>query len=49
LPILFVSGHADTMALEKAVGVAPFLRKPFRPSDLAAAMKEALRLAPSSK
>ena len=46
LPILFVSGHADTLALEKAVGVAPFLRKPFRPADLAAAMREALGLAP---
>jgi DNA-binding response OmpR family regulator len=46
LPILFVSGHADTVALEEAVGVAPFLRKPFRPADLATAMQEALRLAP---
>jgi DNA-binding response OmpR family regulator len=47
LPMLFVSGHADTLALEKAVGVAPFLRKPFRPADLAAAMRDALRLAPA--
>jgi DNA-binding response OmpR family regulator len=42
LPILFVSGHADTMALEHAVGDAPFLRKPFRPGDLAMAVQQAL-------
>jgi DNA-binding response OmpR family regulator len=42
LPILFVSGHADTSALETAVGGAPFLRKPFRPSDLAMAVQEAI-------
>jgi signal transduction histidine kinase len=45
LPILFVSGHADTVALQDAVGNAPLLRKPFRPADLATAMEETLRLA----
>jgi CheY-like chemotaxis protein/two-component sensor histidine kinase len=45
LPILFVSGHADTVALQDAVGNAPLLRKPFRPSDLATAMEETRRLA----
>jgi CheY-like chemotaxis protein len=45
LPILFVSGHADTSALQDAVGNAPLLRKPFRPADLATAMEETLRLA----
>ncbi len=44
LPILFVSGHADTSALETAVGGAPFLRKPFRPADLASAVREALQM-----
>jgi CheY-like chemotaxis protein len=45
LPILFVSGHADTSALETAVGKAPFLRKPFRPADLAMAVQEAMEKA----
>ncbi|MET0985253.1 MAG: response regulator [Steroidobacteraceae bacterium] len=42
LPILFVSGYADTVALESAVGKAPLLRKPFRPSELAAAIRSLL-------
>jgi signal transduction histidine kinase len=42
LPILFVSGYADTSALESAVGSAPFLRKPFRPAELAAAVRAAI-------
>lgn len=42
LPILFVSGYADTAALEAAVGKAPLLRKPFRPSELAAAIRSLL-------
>ena len=42
LPILFVSGHADTLALEQAVGTAPCLRKPVRPGDLAMAVQQAL-------
>ncbi len=42
LPILFVSGYADTAALEAATGSAPFLRKPFLPAELAAAVRSAL-------
>jgi CheY-like chemotaxis protein len=42
IPILFVSGYADTAALEAAVGNAPLLRKPFRPSELAAAIRARL-------
>ena len=48
LPILFLSGFADSAALEAAVGEAPILRKPFRPAELAAAVRTALdgRLSP---
>jgi DNA-binding response OmpR family regulator/anti-sigma regulatory factor (Ser/Thr protein kinase) len=42
VPILFVSGFADTGSLEAAVGKAPLLRKPFRPAELAAAVRDAL-------
>lgn len=42
LPILFLSGFADSAALEAAVGDAPILRKPFRPIELAAAVRSAL-------
>jgi CheY-like chemotaxis protein len=42
LPILFFSGYADTAALEAAVGKAPLLRKPFRPNDLAIAIRSLL-------
>ena len=42
LPILFFSGYADTTALEAAVGKAPLLRKPFRPSELAQAIRDLL-------
>ena len=42
LRILFLSGFADTRALEAAVGTAPLLRKPFRPVELAAAVQLAL-------
>jgi hypothetical protein len=37
-----VSGYADTSALESAVGNAPLLRKPFRPGELAAAVRDAI-------
>ena len=40
--VLFLSGFADTDALEGAVGGAPLLRKPFRPIELAAAVRSAL-------
>jgi signal transduction histidine kinase len=42
LPILFVSGYADSAALEAAVGSAPFLRKPIRPAELALAVRAAI-------
>ncbi|MBB6095116.1 DNA-binding response OmpR family regulator [Povalibacter uvarum] len=42
IPILFFSGYADTAALESAVGSTPLLRKPFRPAELAAAVRSLL-------
>lgn len=42
LPILFVSGHSDSSALEAGVEDAKLLRKPFRPRELAAAVRAAL-------
>jgi DNA-binding response OmpR family regulator/nitrogen-specific signal transduction histidine kinase len=42
LKILFLSGFADSEALETALGGAPLLRKPFRPLELAAAVRSAL-------
>src|SRR5262249_9622633 len=41
--ILFLSGYADSAALESAVGDAPLLRNPFRPGELAAAVRTALK------
>jgi CheY-like chemotaxis protein len=40
--ILFVSGYSDTSAIEKAVGKAPLLQKPFRPAEFAAAVRSSL-------
>jgi signal transduction histidine kinase/CheY-like chemotaxis protein len=40
--ILFVSGYADTAAIERAVGEARVLRKPFRAADIAQAIRQAL-------
>ena len=42
LPIVFVSGYADDLVLETLGGDAPVLRKPFRPVELAAAVRSAL-------
>ena len=42
LRVLFVSGFSDSRALADAVGKAPLLRKPFRATDLAAAVRSAL-------
>jgi signal transduction histidine kinase len=42
LKILFVSGFADTDALEEAAGEIALLHKPFRPAELAAAVRKAL-------
>lgn len=44
LAVLFVSGYADSAALEAAMGSAPFLRKPFLPAELAQAVRSALEL-----
>lgn len=41
--ILFVSGYADTEAIEQAVGDARLLRKPFRAADIAEAVQQVLR------
>ena len=43
LPILFVSGYADTVALSDAVGDAPILHKPFSRAEFAAAVVAARR------
>jgi CheY-like chemotaxis protein len=40
--ILFLSGFVDTAVLDVAVGAAPLLRKPFRPGELATAVRAAL-------
>jgi CheY-like chemotaxis protein len=42
LRILFVSGYSDTSAIERAVGKAPLLQKPFRPAEFAAAVRSTL-------
>jgi DNA-binding response OmpR family regulator/two-component sensor histidine kinase len=42
LRILFVSGYSDTSAIEKAVGSAALLHKPFRPAEFAAAVRSSL-------
>jgi len=42
LKILFLSGYADTAVLDAAVEQAPLLHKPFRPAELAAAVRTAL-------
>lgn len=42
LAVLFVSGYADSAALEAAMGAAPLLRKPFRPAELAHAVRSAI-------
>jgi signal transduction histidine kinase len=47
LKILFVSGFADTDALEDAAGEIALLHKPFRPAELAAAVRKALDIAGS--
>ncbi|KJC35093.1 response regulator [Bradyrhizobium sp. LTSP857] len=49
LPVLFVSGYADSAALEAAMGTAPFLRKPFRPAELASAVRTTLDAGGGSK
>lgn len=46
LRILFVSGYSDTAAIEKAIGKAALLHKPFRPAEFAAAVRLALDASP---
>src|SRR5262249_2164818 len=42
IPILFRSGFSDSDVLEAVVGAAPLLRKPFRPTELASAIRSLL-------
>jgi signal transduction histidine kinase len=42
IPILFISGFADSEELRSAVGTAPLLHKPFQPAELAAAVRSNL-------
>jgi CheY-like chemotaxis protein len=42
MPMLLVSGYADSAAIEAALGSAPVLRKPFGMAQLADAVAEAL-------
>jgi signal transduction histidine kinase len=43
LPVMFVTGYADTDAIEAAVGkTVPILRKPFRPAELQAAIAKVM-------
>lgn len=47
IPILFISGFADIEALRSATETAPLVHKPFRPAELAAAVRSILN-APSA-
>ncbi|WP_414653830.1 response regulator [Geminicoccus sp.] len=48
LPIVFVSGYADTAAIESILGTStPLLRKPFRVGELQAVLVEILNKQPS--
>lgn len=42
LPVILVTGYADTEAVERVVGSNSILRKPFKVDDLANAMRKAL-------
>jgi DNA-binding response OmpR family regulator/two-component sensor histidine kinase len=42
IPILFISGFAESEELRTAVGTAPLLHKPFQPAELAAAVRSNL-------
>jgi CheY-like chemotaxis protein len=47
LPIVFATGHADSMAIEKAIGLnVPMLRKPFRVVNLQAVLADVLSKRP---
>jgi len=42
LPVILVTGYADTKAVERVVGTEAILRKPFKVEDLANSMRRAL-------
>jgi CheY-like chemotaxis protein len=42
LPVILVTGYADTKAVERVVGADAILRKPFKVEDLATSMRRAL-------
>jgi PAS domain S-box-containing protein len=42
LPVILVTGYADTKAVERVVGMESILRKPFKVEDLASSMRRAL-------
>ncbi|MDB5396423.1 MAG: sensor hybrid histidine kinase [Rhodospirillales bacterium] len=42
LPVILVTGYADTQAVERVVGTDSILRKPFKVGDLATSMRKAL-------
>jgi PAS domain S-box-containing protein len=42
LPVILVTGYADTKAVERVVGTDSILRKPFKVEDLANSMRRAL-------
>jgi hypothetical protein len=46
MPVLLVSGYADSAAIEAALGSAPVLRKPFDMTQLAHAVAETLERRP---
>jgi CheY-like chemotaxis protein len=46
IPILFMSGFADAEALRSAVETAPLIHKPFRPTELAVAVRSVLNAPP---
>lgn len=46
IPILFISGFADSEALRNAVDTAPLIQKPFGPAELAAAVRSSLDAPP---
>jgi DNA-binding response OmpR family regulator/anti-sigma regulatory factor (Ser/Thr protein kinase) len=49
IPILFISGFADAEALRSAVDNAPLVHKPFRPAELAAAVRSILDAPPHQR
>jgi CheY-like chemotaxis protein len=48
LPVILVTGYADTCAVEKVLGDDRVLRKPFKVEELATALRRALDAAPGA-